>query len=79
MQYPSGPCQQEQYGTLCEPVGAGHQGTPCGGGDCAAGFVCVLTGAGNQCVRLCHLSGASDCPSGLVCEAIDSDGYGGCI
>lgn len=77
VQYPSGPCQQEQYGTLCEPVGTGHQGDPCGGGDCAGGFVCVLTGAGNQCVQLCHLN-KNDCPSGLVCVPIDSDGYGGC-
>lgn len=78
VQYPSGPCQQEQYGTVCRAVGSGHQGDPCGGGDCAAGFVCVVTGAGNQCVQLCHLGSSKDCPSGLVCVPIDSDGYGGC-
>lgn len=78
VQYPSGPCQQELYGTVCRAVGIGHQGDPCGGGDCAAGFVCVVTGAGDQCVQLCHLGGAKDCPSGLVCVPIDSNGYGGC-
>jgi len=78
VQHPAGPCQLEQYGTLCEPVGTGHQSDPCAGGDCAAGFVCVITGAGNQCVRLCHLGSSKDCPSGLVCMPIDSDGYGGC-
>ncbi len=78
VQHPSGPCQPEQYGTMCAPEGHGTQGTPCGGGDCAGGFVCVITGAGDQCVQLCHLKGPSGCPSGLVCVPIDSDGYGGC-
>jgi hypothetical protein len=80
VQYPSEPCGQEIYGAFCAPVGPGQQGDPCGGGgDCGAGLVCVVTGAGTQCVELCALTGDDGCPPGLVCEAIDVEGFGGCL
>jgi hypothetical protein len=78
--YPVEPCGQEIYGAFCVPAGPGAQGDPCGGGsDCQGGFVCVVTGSGNQCVELCALSGDDGCPPGLVCEPIDVDGFGGCL
>ncbi len=80
VQYPSEPCGQEIYGSTCAPVGTGVQGESCfGAQDCAAGFVCVVSGAGNQCVELCPLDGSVPCPVGLVCEPIDVEGFGGCI
>lgn len=78
--YPSEPCGQEIYGSYCYPAGSGQQGSFCNGGlDCAAGFVCVISGSGNQCIELCSLTGPSGCPSGLVCEPIDVEGFGGCL
>lgn len=78
--YPSEPCGQEIYGAFCAPAGFGVQGDPCGGGlDCAAGFACVVTGSGTQCVKLCPLQGNDNCPAGLVCEPIDVEGFGGCL
>jgi hypothetical protein len=78
--YPSEPCGQETYGSLCAPSGPGTQSAPCDGAqDCAGGFVCVVSGSGNQCVQLCPLSGNSSCPPGLVCEPIDVEGFGGCL
>ena len=78
--YPDEACEQETYGALCAPEGPGGQGAVCGGAnDCAAGFACVITGSGNQCVQLCPLQGASECPPGLVCEPIDVEGFGGCL
>lgn len=73
-------CGQEIYGAVCQPAGFGGQGDACfGGGDCQGGFVCVVTGAGNQCVKLCPLVGNDGCPPGLVCEPIDVEGFGGCL
>lgn len=78
--YPEGACAQEIYGSSCAPQGNGEQGDGCGGGqDCEAGLVCVITGFGTQCVQLCPLTGESGCPSGLTCEAIDVEGFGGCF
>ncbi|MRG98359.1 hypothetical protein [Polyangium spumosum] len=80
--YPDEPCGQEVYGAFCAPAGTGVQGDPCGSGSglwCAAGFACVVTGSGTQCVKLCPLDGNDDCPSGLVCEPIDVEGFGGCL
>lgn len=80
VQYPTMPCGQEVYGSSCLPPGPGMQGDPCGGAqDCGGGFVCVVTGSGNQCVQLCNLQGAAGCPNGLVCEPIDVQGFGGCL
>jgi hypothetical protein len=78
--YPSEPCGQEIYGSACLPSGNATQGQACGGAtDCAGGFVCVISGSGTQCVQLCTLTGASNCPPGLVCEPIDVVGFGGCL
>jgi hypothetical protein len=78
--YPIEPCGPETYGSFCAPPGFGGQGDSCGGGfDCQAGFVCVVTGAGTQCVELCSLTGDDGCAAGLVCEPIDVEGFGGCL
>jgi len=78
--YPPDPCSAETYGAQCLPAGPGAQGAPCQGpADCVAGASCVITGSGNQCVMLCPLMGASNCPDGTVCEPIDVSGYGGCL
>jgi len=77
--YPTGPCDKEEYGTICRPPGFGRQGDPCAGGECASGFVCVITGQGNQCVELCQQGGRARCPAGLVCMPIDVEGFGGCF
>jgi hypothetical protein len=77
---PETPCAQEVYGASCEHQGSGQQGTPCGGSEgCAAGFTCVVSGSGNQCVQLCELQGDTGCPNGLVCNPIDVQGFGGCL
>ena len=73
-------CGQETYGAICAPQGAGMQGAPCGGAQqCAAGFTCVVSGSGDQCILLCALMGTTGCPDGLVCEPIDVQGFGGCL
>jgi hypothetical protein len=79
VQYPSEPCEAEIYGSICMTAGTGQQSDPCYGEACAAGHVCVITGAGTQCVRLCSLTSLDPCPNGLVCEPIDVLGYGGCL
>ncbi len=79
VQYPQQKCDKEQFGTICAPAGSGKQGEPCGGELCAAGFVCVVTGVGTQCVKICKLSGASSCPPGLFCVPVDVEGIGGCF
>lgn len=78
--YPADPCAAEVYGAFCYPAGLGTQGGPCYSPvDCAAGFVCVVSGAGNQCVRICSLSDPWTCSDGRVCEPLDVAGVGGCI
>ncbi|MCK6590224.1 MAG: hypothetical protein HUU21_24590 [Polyangiaceae bacterium] len=78
--YPDEPCGQEVYGAFCIPAGTGTQGDSCTGAQaCAAGYCCVVTGSGTQCVKLCPLEGNDDCPPGLVCEPIDVEGFGGCL
>lgn len=76
--YPSGRCDFEQFGTVCAPAGSGTQGEPCSG-SCAARFVCVRTGDGDQCVEMCVPGGADTCPRGLFCLPVDVDGIGGCF
>jgi hypothetical protein len=78
VQYPEEECGQEIYGAFCQPAGFGGQGDPCTDG-CRAGFDCVVTGSGTQCVQLCALNGDDGCPPGLVCEPIDVEGFGGCL
>lgn len=79
--YPRSECEKERYGALCVPEGEGTQGSPCGDGvsSCKSGFVCVISGAGVQCVELCDLETIGSCPDGLVCEPIDVQGFGGCL
>lgn len=79
--YPQFECGQESYGAQCIVAGTGQQGSPCGNGEnhCAAGFVCVISGAGIQCVKLCALDRIGACAEGLVCEPIDVQGLGGCL
>jgi hypothetical protein len=80
VQYPQEPCGQEIYGAGCAPVGPGGQGDPCMGfQDCGGGFVCVVSGSGNQCIQLCPLTGKDGCAPGLSCEPIDVEGFGGCL
>ncbi len=77
---PQEQCQTETYGAFCDQVGTGTQGAPCdNGAGCAAGFVCLITGANTSCAHMCDLSGQHDCPSGFVCEPIDVPGYAACL
>lgn len=79
--YPTGPCEVELFGTLCMPAGPGTQGESCSTDACAADHICVSTGRGTQCVRLCSFApGAqSVCAPGLLCLPIDIEGFGGCL
>lgn len=79
VQYPTEPCGQELYGTVCAPAGSGRQGDPCDGEPCADRHVCVITGQGNQCVQMCPLTGDDGCPPGLVCASVDVEGVGACF
>lgn len=77
--YPSDPCEPETYGSLCIPAGTGTQGTACTGQlSCAAGYICVITGAGTNCAKYCDLTSPSGCTDGLVCDSVDVSGVGVC-
>ena len=75
----TGPCEPETYAAECFPVGDGHQGAPCSGAECAAGFICVVSGAGNQCGAICHVGTPGACADGLVCSPVDVPGIGVCL
>jgi hypothetical protein len=76
----TGPCDPETYSANCFPAGDGRQGAPCGdGGGCAAGFVCVVSGAGNQCGAICHVGTPGACEDGFVCSPVDVPGIGVCL
>lgn len=76
----TGPCDPEQYAADCFPVGTGHQGAPCGEATmCAAGFICVVSGAGNQCGAICHVGTPGACADGFVCSPVDVPGIGVCL
>jgi hypothetical protein len=79
--YPSGPCEVERYGTICLPAGPGTQGDSCANQACAADHICVSTGRGTQCARLCglELDAPRVCAPGLLCLPIDIEGFGGCL
>jgi len=79
--YPQGPCEVEQYGTMCLLAGPGTQGDACTRQGCAAGHICVLTGRGTQCARVCSFAddAADVCAPGLLCQPIDIEGYGSCL
>lgn len=79
--YPTGPCGVEQYGTRCRTAGSGTQGDPCDREPCAAEHLCVSTGRGTQCVRMCSFGAdaPATCGPGLLCLPIDIEGVGGCL
>jgi hypothetical protein len=81
VRYPSGPCEVEQYGTTCLPSGPGTQGASCERTACAAEHICISTGRGTQCARICSFAeGAQNvCAPGLLCLPIDIEGFGGCL
>jgi hypothetical protein len=79
--YPSGPCEVERFGAMCLPAGSGTQGDSCSMQRCSADHICVSTGRGTQCARLCSLTGGATnvCAPGLLCLPIDIEGFGGCL
>jgi hypothetical protein len=79
VEYPEEPCEPERYFARCAPAGSGTQGDPCSGQRCSAGFACVASGAGNQCVALCDPKRTGGCPAGLVCSPTDVIGVGACL
>ena len=68
-------CQTEEIGTRCVGAGTGVQGDDCANDVCAPGFVCVSSGVGLECARLCRNSQIDDCPPGLICGELDVDGF----
>jgi hypothetical protein len=79
--YPSGPCEVERFGAICLLAGPGTQGDSCARDACAADHICVSTGRGTQCARLCALAADAPkvCAPGLLCLPIDIEGFGGCL
>jgi hypothetical protein len=76
-----GQCQPGRYSTKCLPTGGRTQGDPCGDGtDCAGGYICVKSGQGDQCVKLCRTTEFGGCEEGRVCREVDvsGSGLGGC-
>jgi hypothetical protein len=75
------PCNPGRYSTQCFPAGDGVQGTPCSdGSQCAGGFICVKTGAGDQCAKLCRTDQFGQCDVGRICRIVDvsGSGFGAC-
>ncbi len=78
--YPTEPCESERYLLLCSGEGSGNQWDDCSqSNDCVSGHACVITGIGTQCLALCRLDSADDCPEGLLCDSIDFQGIGACL
>lgn len=78
---PTTPCGEEVFISFCNIAGPGTQGADCSGHTaCAAGHLCVVTGAGTQCVRACDVAGGEPrCPRGFLCRSTDVPGYGACF
>lgn len=77
---PQRKCEPETYATLCAPAGTSTQGQGCSGHvNCAAGYVCLITGGDTQCAKLCDIKLKGQCASGYVCEPIDVPGYAACL
>lgn len=71
------PCHPGSYGTRCALSGVGKQGSPCSdGSQCMAGFICVKTGSGDQCAKLCRTDLFGQCDVGRVCRLVDVTGSG---
>lgn len=78
VEYPSDPCSSETYGAFCVPAGTLTQGESCDSQlDCAAGYLCLITGAGTTCGRVCEIN-ADTCTDGLICVSTDVSGIGAC-
>jgi len=77
---PAQECESEIYGSFCDDVGTGEQGAACDNtAGCAAGFVCLITGATTECAKDCDLDGPHGCDEGYVCEPIDIPGFAACL
>lgn len=77
----SGSCQPGTYGTICSSEGKGVQGSPCNDTtECVGSHVCVKSGLGNHCAKLCKVSELGSCADGRVCRVLDlsGSGWGGC-
>jgi hypothetical protein len=77
----TGSCQPGRYSTICLPPGPGTQGSPCGDAtECAASFICVKSGQGDMCVKICRTDMFNSCTDGRVCREVDvtGSGLGGC-
>lgn len=80
VRYPSGPCEQERYGATCRPSGSLATGAACGGNlRCQPGNVCVITGSGTKCMRLCRLGQLDACQEGEICTPVDVAGFAACL
>ncbi len=77
--YPDDPCAAERFGSRCQVSGLGTQGDDCTLQGCASGFLCVATGQGTQCAKLCEVPSTGQCPPGLICGTVDIQGYGVCF
>jgi hypothetical protein len=63
--------------TSCVIPGVGTLGEPC---PCAAGYVCAT--ALNECLKLCKIGRATDCPEGTTCQGGSTtypSGFGVCV
>lgn len=79
---PQAPCEPETYGAFCfMATGVGTQGASCSDtSNCAAGYVCLITGTSTQCARMCSLDSAGHpCADGYVCQPIDVPGFAACL
>jgi hypothetical protein len=77
----SSSCQPGTYGTICAAEGRGIQGSPCNDTtECVGGHVCVKSGLGNHCAKLCKVTELGSCPDGRICRVLDlsGSGWGGC-
>ena len=77
----SGACQPGSYGTICATAGSGTQGSPCGDTtECQTAHVCVKSGLGNHCSKLCKVNEVDSCSDGRICRVLDlpGSGWGGC-
>ena len=73
----TGICQPGSYGTICSAEGRARQGETCNDTtECIGSFVCVKSGIGNHCAKLCKVSVLGSCEGGRVCRVLDLSGSG---